>query len=63
MVKEKKLLKKSKFIKSIKALINDINGKKTISESHLYSSRDDFVDKIFELIMRKSNTEVIKKKG
>jgi len=50
MVKDKD----SKFLKSINDLRDEIKGSnKTVLEANLYSSREEFVERVFELVMKK----------
>jgi hypothetical protein len=56
---KKKSFKISKFLKNIKALRTEINGGKPISKSILYLSRNEFVESIFDLIIKKKDTQVI----
>ena len=56
---KKKSFKISKFLKNIKALRTEISGGKPISKSILYLSRNEFVESIFDLIIKKKDTQVI----
>ena len=53
MVKDKD----SKFLKSISDLRDEIKGSnKTVLEANLYSSREEFVGRVYDLVIKKKIT-------
>ena len=54
----KKKKPSKRFIKIIDALKNEINGAKSISESLIYATREEFVQKTYDLIMKKKDTNI-----
>lgn len=55
---KKKKKHSKRFIKVINALKNEINGAKSISESLLYATRKEFVQKTYDLIMKKKDKNI-----
>ncbi|MBD3343070.1 MAG: hypothetical protein GF353_28490 [Candidatus Lokiarchaeota archaeon] len=59
MVRFFKKSKKSDFIKTIEDLKHDIEQNQTLSINILYHSRDDFIEKLFESIMKEKSISII----
>ena len=60
MVKKEKLIKKSKFLKNVNSLKNKINGEKLKLDTFPYSSRDEYIVKIYNLIIENKSREFLK---
>ena len=60
MGKRKKSSKKSEFIKNIKALKEAVNYGKSSSETLPYSSREEYIETLFELVMKKKDTRILR---
>jgi len=60
MVKKEKLIKKSKFLKNVNSLKNLINGEKLMLDTFPYSSRDEYIVKIYNFIIENKDKEFSK---
>lgn len=59
MVKKRKSAEKSKFIKIINSLKDAINFGKSISEKSLYSSRDEFINNLYNRVIEKKDRQIL----
>ncbi|HEY0090418.1 MAG TPA: hypothetical protein VGB37_16330 [Candidatus Lokiarchaeia archaeon] len=62
MVKKEKLIKKSKFLQNVNSLKNLINGEKLVLDAFPFSSRDDYIAKIYNIIIENKDKEFSKEK-
>ncbi|MFX1393629.1 MAG: hypothetical protein ACFFAH_08640 [Promethearchaeota archaeon] len=61
MVKKKKSAEKSKFVKMINSLKDAVNFGKSISEKSLYSSREEFIEKLYTIVIERNDRQILKK--
>ena len=61
MVKKKKSTEKSKFVKNIYSLKDAVNYGKSISEKSLDSSREEFIETLYNRVIEKKDIQVLKK--
>ncbi|MFW9897832.1 MAG: hypothetical protein ACFFDO_01055 [Candidatus Thorarchaeota archaeon] len=60
MVRKKKSSKKSIFVKKINSLKDSVNYGKSSDEKLPYSSREEFVEMLFNAIMKKKDTRILR---
>ena len=60
MAKKDKLLKKSKFLNSINSLREAIISEKSSSLKYQYSTREEYIGKIFKIVMDKKEKKFLK---
>ena len=60
MVKKDKSIKKSKFLKNVNSLKNKINGEKLKLDTFPYSSRDEYIMKLYNLIIENKDRKFSK---
>jgi hypothetical protein len=60
MVRKKKSSKKSIFVKHINSLKDSVNYGKLSLEKLPYSSREEFVEMLFDAIMKKKDTQILR---
>ena len=56
--KTEKLLKKSIFLNNIKSLKEAVNSEKPSSEKFQYRSREDYLERLFKIIMEKKTKDI-----
>ncbi len=61
MVKKKKSVEKSKFVKIINSLKDAVNYGKSIPEKSLYTSREEFIEKLYNRVIDKKDRQILKK--
>lgn len=60
MAKKDKLLKKSRFLNSVNRLREAIVSEKSSTEKYQYSAREEYIGKIFKIIMDKKEKKFLK---
>ena len=60
MAKKDKLLKKSKFLSSVNSLREAIISEKSSTQKFQYSAREEYIGKIFKIIMEKKEKKFLK---
>lgn len=56
---KKKSIKITNFLRNIKAMRAELIEGKSVLESTLFSSRDEYVESLYNIVMKKKDTNVI----
>jgi len=56
---KKKSIKIANFLRNIKAMRAELIEGKSVLESTLFSSRDEYVESLYNIVMKKKDTNVI----
>ena len=60
MVKKTKILKKSRFLNSVISLREAIDSEKSSTEKFQYSTREEYIEKIFKINMERKEQKFLK---